>query len=232
MKSAARNRNPPAAFPTTPADEVPVVPSVNVASVAAPATIAHAKSGDRLDQLDAQQRAREQAGRVPVGLADTRVAEDEMQRAGDPAIERLVVEGPFAALQPEAVHEDAVAGGLIGEPVVDRVHREMSDLRRERGEERQPRDAEQHERPLESARRSGDGYPCRAQESEPASRRTDRIQRNDRGEAAATLQPITRASNPPSADTDQPPTSRNTSTAVTVAATGHSSRSNRGAAQS
>jgi hypothetical protein len=63
-----------------------------------------------------------------MNLADAGVATDQVQRAGDPAIERLKVEHLVAALEPEPVHVYPVTGDLVRQPVIDRVHRDVTDL--------------------------------------------------------------------------------------------------------
>ena len=120
-----------------------------------------AKAGNGFHERETQERADEETSRVPVQLADARVAERQVQQPADPAIERLIVECLVAGLEPEAVHEDPIARHLVREPVVNRIGGKMANLRqRPRGEQCEPGNAEQHERAAQVAVRRGDRHDC------------------------------------------------------------------------
>jgi hypothetical protein len=86
-----------------------------------------------------------------------------VKRAGHPPVQRLIIEDLRSALEPETVHENAIAGHLIREPVVDRVRSEMRDLRqRSRGNQREERHADEQQRAAEMPVPFGHGDNDRA----------------------------------------------------------------------
>ena len=74
------------------------------------------------DDRETRQRRGEQTPGVPVHLADARIAEQHMQGAGNPSVQRLEQKRRTPALDPVAVHEDPIRGRLIHLPVVAKEH--------------------------------------------------------------------------------------------------------------
>src|SRR5207253_1124091 len=97
--------------------------------------------------LEAERRHEQQTAAVPEPFADARIAEDQMEDAGNPSIERLEPERLLAALEPVPLHHDAVRRALEAPEVIPRrVKEELTDLRnRENEDERQPGDADEQE---------------------------------------------------------------------------------------
>ena len=100
------------------------------------------------DHLERKHRHDDDARGVPIHLAEARIPEQHVQRAGNPAIERLVPERHLSALQPEMLHEDAIRIALKLEVVVaDAVQRPAAHLVQIRGREvGEPWHADQQER--------------------------------------------------------------------------------------
>ena len=167
-RNAAPNARPAAAISDRPRPtKYHGVPSVKVASRSHARQQRGSKSADRTHERERQQRSGEQARRIEKRLADARVAEHEMQRAADPAIERLIVERPAAALEPEAVHVDPAARDLIRQPVVPRIRAHVSDQRnRSRDEVGEPGHADHHEHGAQMASRRPDRNPDAADQQQ------------------------------------------------------------------
>jgi hypothetical protein len=113
--------------------------------------------------LKGERRTNECARRIPEELADARVAEDQMERAGDIAIERLKPERGLTGLEPEPLHVDPVRKALKFPPVIAAgVPRDDTGLRTAKcGEEREKRDADSDQHASEVLQTSRPSHPCR-----------------------------------------------------------------------
>ncbi len=90
-----------------------------------------AKSVRGRDDVMREERRRQHADRVPPEFAHARIAEDHVQRAGDPPVERLEPERQLAALQPVALQVDAIREALEHPHVVAAgIERKAADVRR------------------------------------------------------------------------------------------------------
>ena len=196
-------------------------PSANVNSTATAAAIPNRKAADPIHDRKREHGADEQGEAVPHRFAGAGVAEEQVQHAADPAIERLVPERRLAALEPEAFHEDPVRETLVGQRVVaEQKEREPPDApHREGGDQRQPRHAD--EKPgatgVPKSLRHRDEQTVRraaARRREPRSTRPPATRSSPSRRRAKPSRP---ASRPPASTCSAPPT-------TTIRATRQSAR--------
>ena len=136
---------------------------------------APAETGECTRDASREQRARQQAPAVPEELPGARIAEHGVEQTRNPAIQRLKVENRRSTFEPVPLHDDAVAVPLVHpEVVAELVQAPQSDSRRRVDhDERQPRNADEQERPAQvpQPRRHGNQHRRRQSQHQPPRRR-------------------------------------------------------------